>query len=193
VSVQFAGLPTTTESITRAVLRIAGEHGMSAVRYDEFPFVHDMASRLMDHDVSSVETFRAVQAIQPASSLCYREDGVVTGVLGLLLLRATALDQLMHGTFDGKDIDFDLLSRGAERPAVGYAWGIAATSRTAGAAVTAFSGPLGEGATGGITFVARAVTEVGRHVALTRFGFRPLRHPDDDMLISYPAVMEAAE
>jgi hypothetical protein len=181
-----------THAVSQEMLTVVADFGFSPVAAEEFPGVHEMASRLMNHDVASVETFLAVQAIQPGSSLAYREDGVVTGVLGVLLLRAGATAQLMNGTFDGVDVDLDLLSGPREVPAIGYGWGVAATTKTAGAAITAVSMPLRKGPLGPFTFVTKAVTPVGRHVSLTRYGYEPLRHPDDDMLISRAERQEAA-
>ncbi len=174
----------TTDQITRELLTLAAEYGFSPVRPDEFAFVRDMAANLMKHDVSSCETFHAVQALQPASSLCYREDGVITAIMGILLLREAAVAPLMRGAFDGVAVQPDLLSRGDERPAIGYAWGIAATTKAGGAAITAVGMPLRLGPLGALTFVTKAVTGAGRHVAIARFGYEPMRGPDDDMLVS---------
>jgi hypothetical protein len=174
----------TADQVTAGLLALSSEYGFSPVRPDEFADVRDMASRLMNHDVSTCETFQAVQALQPASSLCYREDGVITAIMGILLLREPAVAPLMAGAFDGVAVEPDLLSRGDETPAIGYAWGIAATTKAGGAAITAVGMPLRLGPLGELTFVTKAVTGAGRHVAITRFGYEPMRGPDDDMLVS---------
>ena len=184
--------PQATAHVTTDILALADRYGFGAVRPEEFPDVHVMASRLMNHPVSSCETFRAVQAVQAGSSLCFREDGVITGIMGVLLLRKPAVAQLKSGRFDGKDVDIELLSRGAERPAIGYGWGIAATTKAAGAAITALGMPLRLGPLGALTFITKAVTGAGRHVAITRFGYQPLRHADDDLLISAPVAERLA-
>lgn len=184
--------PQTTDAITEGVIAVAGEFGFSPIETNEFPAVCEMASRLMKHEVASCETFRAVQAIQPGSSLCFREDGVITGLTGLLLLREAAVAELLAGDFDGVAVDTDLLSRPGERPAIGYGWGIAATTKTAGAAITAVSMPLRLGPLGALSFVTKAVTGAGRHVAITRMGYQPLRHPDDDLLVSWVDTLRRA-
>jgi hypothetical protein len=176
----------TTARVTERMLALVSEFGFAPIESEEFPAVHDMAASLMKHKVSSCDTFKAVQAIQAGSSLGFREDGVVTGIMGVLLLRAPAVDQLMQGRFDGVEVDPDLLSRDDETPAIGYGWGIAATTKAAGAAITAVGMPLRLGPLGAFTFITKAVTGAGRHVAITRFGYRPLRHPDDDLLVSEP-------
>ena len=174
----------TADEITQGMLDVAREYGFSPVEAHEFAVVRDMAARLMNHDVSSIETFAAVQTLQPASSLCFREDGAITAIMGVLLLREPAVGPLMTGAFDGVAVQPELLSRGAEVPAIGYAWGIAATTKTGGAAITAVGMPLRLGPLGTLTFVTKAVTGAGRHVAITRFGYEPMRGPDDDMLVS---------
>ena len=174
----------TTDQVTRGMLAVASEYGFSPVEAHEFAAVGDMAARLMRHDVSSCETFNAVQRLQPASSLCFREDGEITAIMGVLLLREPAVAPLMAGAFDGVAVEAELLSRGDEKPAIGYAWGIAATTKAGGAAITAVGMPLRMGPLGELTFVTKAVTGAGRHVAITRFGYEPMRGPDDDMLVS---------
>jgi len=37
-----------------------------------------------------------------------------------------------------------------------------------------------------LTIFTKAVTPVGRHTALNRHGYQPLRRPDDDLLIRLP-------
>lgn len=185
-------LPRTTAAVTDAVLELARQFGFGPVQPEEFPEVRAMASRLMNYEVSRCDTFEAVQSVQAGSSLCFREDGAITGIMGVLLLRPAAVAQLMEGRFDGADVDIDLLSRGGETPAIGYAWGIAASTKTAGAAITALGMPLRLGPLGALTFITKAVTGAGRHVAITRFGYRPLRNPDDDLLVSAPAAQRLA-
>jgi hypothetical protein len=182
----------TTAEITRAMGGVAAAHGFRSVRPREFPQVRDMAARLMSHQVSTSTTFRAAQRIQPSSLLCYCEDGVITGVLGILMLREAAVEQLKTGRFDGVDVDLDLLARGNEAPAIGYGWGMAASTKPAGAAIISVTMPLRVGPFAALTFITKAVTGVGRHVSITRFGYRPLRGPDDDLLINDPIVTRRA-
>ncbi|MGH6956108.1 MAG: hypothetical protein ACREEW_05530 [Caulobacteraceae bacterium] len=182
----------TTADVTQAVIAVARQFGFTPVETNEFPVVGEMAARLMKHEVASCETFQTVQAIQPGSSLCFREDGAITGITGLLLLREVAVAGLLAGEFDGVAVDADLLSRPGEGPAIGYGWGIAATTKTAGAAITALSMPLRLGPLGGLSFVTKAVTGAGRHVAITRMGYQPLRHPDDDLLVSWAEAQRRA-
>jgi hypothetical protein len=188
----FDSRPHTAAQIGAAMLNVAAEFGFRAVAPTEFRAVRSLAARRMKHRVSTCRTFRAVQAIQPASSLCFCEDGVITGLNGVLLLREAAVAQLMSGAFDGLDVDLELLARPGEAPAIGYGWGMAATTKPGGAAVIASTMPLRVGPLGAIPFVTNAVTAVGRHVSITRFGYRPLRGPDDNLLINDPVDLRRA-
>jgi hypothetical protein len=179
---------TTTAQLGREVLHLAAQHGFYPAAHDDFDVVHEMASRLMAHKVTSIATFRAVQDVQPWASCCYREDGVVTGLMGLLLLREKAVAQMLDGSFDGMEVDTDLLSRGRELTAMGYGWGMAATTPASSAALRACVWQVRSVALGHLSFTATAVTPAGRHVCITRLGYRPMRHPDDSLLISDPIV-----
>ena len=181
-----------TASVSSWMIEIAAGLGMTPIAEAELPQAIEMTSGLMRHKVARLETFVAVQAIQPASALAFREDGVVTGVIGTLLLRAPTFRQLLGGAFDAVDVDLDLLSRGREAPSLGYAWGIAASNKTAGAAVMALGEAFRQGPFRPFPFYAKAVSPVGRHIALTRGGYQPLRHADDDLMVRQAAAMVAA-
>ena len=178
----------TTAKVAEDMLVVAAQHGFRPVSPHEFVAARRMAARRMGHAVSTARTFRAVQRLQPASCICFCEDGEITGVIGILLLREAATARLKSGDFDGVNVDLDLLARAGEVPAIGYGWGMAAATKPAGAAIIAVTqafrvGPLAE-----FTFITKAVTAVGRHVSITRFGYRPLRGPDDDLLINDPVA-----
>ena len=178
--------------IGHEVIAFSARHGFLPARDEDFDVVHEMAGRLMSHKVTSVATFKAVQAVQPWSSFCCYEDGQVTGLMGLLLLRDAAVQQLMDGVFDGMEVDTDLLSRPNEIPAIGYGWGIVATTEKSSNALKACGWPLRSGPLGPLTFITTAVTPAGRHVCISRLGYRPLRHADDSLLISDPIAARQA-
>ena len=170
----------------QAILSIAAEVGLVAPVPDEMGQARDLAAELMRHDVVSVETLLAVQAVQPTATLIFKEDGRITGVSGQLLFRRSAITQLYGGVFDAVDVDTRLLSRPGERPAAGYSWGIAASTKRAAAAVILFGKEVRARLYPNLVIFTRAVTPVGRHIATTRHGYRPLRGPDDDFMIRLP-------
>ncbi|HTX48121.1 MAG TPA: hypothetical protein VME40_01910, partial [Caulobacteraceae bacterium] len=65
----------TTARLGREVLELAARYGFRSAAHDDFEVVHEMASRLMAHKVTSIATFRAVQDVQPWASCCFWEDG----------------------------------------------------------------------------------------------------------------------
>lgn len=175
-----------------AVASLAASHGIVPASADDLPEMRDLAERLMNHKVASMEAYVAVQAVQPPAILVYREDGRMTGVFGRLFLREEGVRQLLDDRFDALDVDCDLLSREGERPAAMYAWGVACETRAAGVAILGGAGAIRSILFPVITAFTRAVTGAGRHVAMTRYGFRGLRHADDDLMVSEPKFAEAA-
>ena len=169
-----------------AMFAIGADFGMSAPSDDEMPVARDLAATLMRQEVVSVETLRAVQAVQPAATLVYREDGLITGVSGQLLFRPSAVAPLFAGSFDAMEVDTRYLSRPGEIAALGYCWGVAASTKRAAVSVIGFSKRVRELLFADLTIFTKAVTPVGRHTALNRHGYQPLRRPDDDLLIRLP-------
>jgi len=148
--------------------------------------------RLMGNDVASVKTIVSILALQRASILVFIEAGSVTGIVATLLLRASAEPTLEAGGFDGLAPDEAFLARPEEPSPIYYLWGIAGATKTASTAVMELSRRLRYGALAELTAYARAATPVGRHVGVTQLGFRPVRRPDDDLLISAPLAARLA-
>lgn len=175
------------------MLAVAAANGMAQPTDDEMPIARDLAATLMAQEVVSVEVLRAVQAIQCAATLVYRqEDGKITGVAGQLLFRPSAVELLLADELDTMNVDTRHLTRPGEAPALGYCWGVAASTKPAAGAVIGFSKRVREQLFDDLTIFTRAVTPVGRHTALNRHGYVPLRRPDDDLLIRLPERQVAA-
>lgn len=170
------------------VIAAAAPFGATPAEAGDLPHAQDLATRLMAHKVASLETYLRVQRIQPAAVLVAKEAGRVTGVAGMLFLRQAAVDQFLAGAFDALDPADDLLTPEGESPAALYAWGVAAATRTGGQAILGGGRAVRLRLFPTITAFTRAVTGAGRHVALTRYGYRPLRHADDDLMVSEPAL-----
>jgi hypothetical protein len=171
-----------------ALLEAMAAIGMTQPTVEELQAGQALAGSLMKHKVVSVETLRAVQEIQPASSLVFKEDGVVTGVAGQLLLRQSAIAAFFEDRFSAADVNLDFLSREGELIAVGYGWGVAGSTPQARAAVHGFGRLMRSEVFPHLATFARAVTEVGRHICLSQYHYQPLRHPDDDLLLRLPCV-----
>lgn len=181
-------LPPANRHLNNAeMLAIGREFEMRPPVGDEIDEACELASRLMAHKVVSAAKLLEVQLVQPAATLVFMEDGRVAGLSGQLMLRSSAVRPLFDGRFDATDIDVAHLCRDGELIALGYGWGIAASTKTAGRAIGAFGQAVTARIYCEIPTLTRAVTAVGRHVAQTRYGYVPLRHPDDDILIMLPA------
>jgi hypothetical protein len=181
--------PTTSE-ILKSTVEVMAKYGWAPVREDECVLVREMAAELIGPDVASAETLLAVRRLQAASCLGFHENGRITGVLGYLFLGRSALDDMMAGRFDALKLDVGRLSAADEPPALGYTWGIAAVSKNASAAAYAAAAELRADLWRDLPFVTRAVTPVGRHIAITRGQYTPLRFPDDEFMIRRPAAVQ---
>lgn len=175
-----------------AMVEVAREAGLRPAVGDEITAARDLAAELMKHEVVSIETILAVQAIQPAAMLVFDDGQQITGVFGQLLLRPSAVRPLFDGAFDALNVDTDFLTRAGEPAALGYAWGLAASTKRAAASLILHGQLVRRRLFPNLTIFTRAVTPVGRHIALNRYGYQPLRHPDDDLLIRLPEPVAAA-
>ncbi|HZZ87947.1 MAG TPA: hypothetical protein VFE13_06385 [Caulobacteraceae bacterium] len=188
-----ADLPPAVDRMrNNAMLAVGRDFGMAPPTPAELAEARELAGTLMDHKVVGIDTLNAVLAIQPASTLIYKEDGKVTGVSGQLILTSAAFAPLLAGAFDAVNLDTTYLAREGELVALGYGWGIAASTKPAGYAVSNAGRVIRETLFPNIATFTKAVTAIGRHVALTRYGYQPLRHPDDDLMISFAKQQAAA-
>ena len=180
--------PVTSRLDPEAMTAVALEAGMVPAAEDEIAVARQLAADLMQHDVVSIGTLQAVRAIQPAAMLVYKEDGRVTGVFGQLVLRPSAIRRIFEGDFDALDVDTEYLSRAGEIAGLGYAWGLAASTKRAAASLILHGQLVRARLFPDLTIFTRAVTPVGRHIALNRYRYQPFRRPDDDLLIRLPEL-----
>jgi hypothetical protein len=187
-----AELPVATSRLDPdAMIAVALEAGMIPLAEHEIPIARNLAGDLMQHEVVSVETLLAVRAIQPAAMLVFKDEDQITGVFGQLLLRPSAVRSIYAGEFDALNVDVDYLSRPGEVVGLGYVWGLAASTKRAGAALMLQGQLVRRRLFPDLTIFTRAVTPVGRHIALNRYRYQPFRRPDDDLLIRLPESVAA--
>jgi hypothetical protein len=184
--------PPSSRLDPEGMLAVAAIAGMEAARNEDMPAARELASTLMGQEVVSIPILEAVQAIQPAATLIFREEGKITGVWGQLMLRPSAIEPFFDGRFDALDLDTDYLARPGELIGLGYFWGIAATTKLAATASFQNGALIRPRLFPDLTIVTKAVTPIGRHLALNRYGYQPLRHPDDDLFIRLFAREAAA-
>ena len=182
-----ADIPDAIDKMdSEGMLAVGREFDMTPPTLAELAEARALAQTLMDHEVVSEATLIKVLAIQPASTLVYREDGKITGVSGQLMLTPPTFRIMLAGEFDALNVDTELLAREGDLVSLGYGWGIAASSKPAANAVSWVGRTMRLRLYTHIAGFTRAVTEVGRHIALNRYGYEPLRHADDDLMISLP-------
>jgi hypothetical protein len=182
-----ADIPEAIDKMdSEGMLAVGREFDMTPPTLAELAEARALAQTLMDHEVVSEATLIKVLAIQPASTLVYREDGKITGVSGQLMLTPPTFRIMLAGEFDALNVDTELLAREGDLVSLGYGWGIAASSKPAANAVSWVGRTMRLRLYTHIAGFTRAVTEVGRHIALNRYGYEPLRRADDDLMISLP-------
>lgn len=151
-----------------------------------------MASQLMGHEVAEVGTIVTILALQPASTLVFREGDEVTGFASTLLLKPGAEAALLADRFDGIRPPRALLCRADDPVGLFYVWGVAGSTKAATTAIMRFCHALRFEALADVTAYALAVTPAGRSAGLTRLGYRPARHADDDLIVGAPAAQRRA-
>jgi hypothetical protein len=175
-----------------AILASTAEIGLAPPTHGELAEARVLAARLMGHEVASLETFLAAMAVQPTAVLVFKEEGRVTGVVAQILVNRRAVDQIVAGRLDALNLDPALLTMEGRRPVASYYWGVAASTKAAGRATLA-GGDAVTAPFPTLTAFCRAVTGAGRHVAITRYGYRPLRGPDDELMVRERQIVESAE
>lgn len=170
------------------IIAVSAPHGATPAKAEDLPEAQALATRLMEHKVASLETYLRVQEVQPAAVLVARDEGRIAGVVGMLFLRQAGVDQILEGRFDALDPPTEVLTPEGESPVALYAWGVAGATKVGSQAILIGGRAVRLELFPTITGFTRAVTGAGRHVALTRYGYRPLRHADDDMMVSEPTL-----
>lgn len=151
-----------------------------------------MAGDLMGHDVAEVATILALLALQPGSTLVFREDARVTGFASTLLLKSGAEAELLADRFDGLRPQQALLCGPDDAVGLYYVWGVAGSTKTATTAIMRFQAALRYAALADLTAYALAVTPAGRRAGLTQLDYLPARGPDDALIVGAPTAQRRA-
>jgi hypothetical protein len=183
----------TSRQYTNEMLDLARSHGFSPPQPGEFAAASRLAAELMKHEVASGGTLERMLALQPASSFVIRAEGEVVGMLGNLLAREPIAAAVWEGRFSGLSPDPAFLCDPDEIPAYYYFWGFAGSTKTGARAASNLQQAIRYEVLSDLTAFGFAASPVGRHVGATKLGFQPLRHPDDDYMISPAVLREAAE
>jgi hypothetical protein len=167
------------------------ELGFEAASDDDLMFARELAAGLIGERIATLETSRTMRALHPMSTMVFKEEGKVTGVLGALPLRASGLLALATDRFDPVNPDPDQIAPAGEDPLAVYGWGFAATTRRASAAVLNGANLFRTTVFPTIPGFARAATDAGRRVLMGRLGYVPFPRSTTGLLWTPP--LQASE
>lgn len=166
--------------------RVCAQHNLFPAKSEDLPEAHALASSLINSDLVALDLMRRIHQASGGAMYVHRENGTMTGTLGLLVLAQVDVDQLRAGQFDGRFIDPDRLPTTAEQFAGTYIWVSAASTKNASRAVVKGGGAMVDNLLWGLPVYSRAATEDGMR-ALLNFNFAPL--PTHDKLLERPAML----
>jgi hypothetical protein len=142
-----------------------GRIGMDEARAADLAAGRALAAELINPQIASEEALRAIHARNGAGLYVVREEGVVTGMLALVLLNEAGFHALLDDTFAALNPALEHVAGRTEEPAAIYGWGVAGANRAA--AATAALAAQASCEISPCPFFARAATEAGLRL-LTR-------------------------
>jgi len=190
--VSSSGKEPTARVYGEALLAAGAAHGFSPPDAAEARAGRVMAGELMGHDVAEVETILALLALQPGSTLVFREDARVTGFASTLLLKSGAKAELLADRFDGLSPQGALLCGPDDPVGLYYVWGVAGSTKAATTAIMRLQAALRYATLANLTAYALAVTPAGRRAGLTQLDYLPARGPDDALIVGAPTAQRSA-
>ena len=151
-----------------------------ALRHGLFPAIpgeieqgREIAVRLIGPLIAPVNVFAAIQERCGAAVFVYRQNGEAQGFLAMIPLRSSGLAKLKADSFDALDPALEDVCLEDETPAAVYAWGLAATTVRASAAVVRALMALRDEALPQVPFFCRAATAQGAKVIHGKLGYEP--------------------
>jgi hypothetical protein len=192
---RFSDLTTADQADGRVndperIAEVAASFDLAPASDDDIRMGRQIAARLIGEGIAAADTFIAMQRLTRSSVFVYREEGAVTGMLGLFLLRPVGLRAIEAGVFDAVTPDMDMVARPGERPAACYGWGFAASTERGGAAVVRTAVALQERLFWAIPTFTRTATPDGLRVILGPMGYQRYSQ-SDPMLVWRPAAASA--
>lgn len=184
---RFSDLAATEQTEGRVndperIAAVAASFGMALATDDDIRAGREIAARLIGEGIAAADTFIAMQRLTRSSVFVHREERVVTGMLGLFLLRPAGLRSIENGVFDAASPDMDLVARPGERPAACYGWGFAASTERGGSAAVRTAVALRERLFWAIPTFTRTATPDGVRVVLGSMGYRPYNQSDPTLV-----------
>jgi hypothetical protein len=146
--------------------------GLYPAGADEVIEARAFAAGLIGGEIVTPEALQMVHERTGAGLFVYRYDGVLSGVIALVLLTDEGLRAAMSDAFDALAPNPAHVARFDQDPAGVYGWGIAAADKAAARRLAEASGAMTSNSIGHLPHFARAATEAGARF-MERLGFRP--------------------
>lgn len=175
----------------QGILHCLASLGLHPASPDDIEVARGLAAELIGPYVAAAATFDWVHRKTRASLFVYRQNGDITGTLGIVPLKPQGLDAVLRDTFDARNPARETVCRPGDPFAALYGWGFAASTRKAAAAVVIGSMRLRETVFAPIPCFTRAATPAGERIIRTKMGYQPYRGSRSGLLISPVAALLA--
>ncbi len=176
---------TTGPTVAQAVRdELALFHIYPALEAEVAP-ARDFAAALIGGENVKVEALKMVHERTGAGLFVYHDDGVLVGVMALILLTDEGLRAVMSDEFDALSPAAAQVARPNERPAGVYGWGIAAADKTAARRLVEASSAITTNSIGHLPHFVRPATEAGARL-MERLGFRPYARSNKGLVLLDP-------
>jgi hypothetical protein len=184
--------PESQGDVMASIRACAAAHGLFPAHHDEITRGREIAARRIGPLIASASTLAAVQARNGASVFAYRKDGATQGFLAILPLGPSGLRKIEQDAFNALEPDLEDVCRDGDAVAAVYAWGIAAETVRASAAVVLCLIAMHQQAAPKAPFFCRAATPAGAKITAGKLGYAPYPPSKTGMLFK-PARVGALE
>jgi len=133
----------------------------------------DIAASLIDPNIAPASAYAEAAVWSGMCALVFTEEDKVTGMVAILFLSRAGLAAVAEQTFNARAPDRVHLAKAGEPVYGGYAWGIAATTKTGARLCVGFADAVRRELFSKVPVFSRAATGDGMRV-LTNLGYRPV-------------------
>lgn len=176
---------------TRHLIEVADQFSLKRPNRDEVHQGREVAINAIGQNIAEADTYLSIQEHSGICPLVFREEGIVTGMLAMLLLNQTGHRALRDGDFNAIKPHISHLSLAGECVSAVYGWGFVATTKLAGRALVGATSAYQKELFSSIDCYTRAATPDGKRVLVDALGYRSVPWPDETGLIWIPGKAEA--
>lgn len=154
-----------------AALEVGRRFGLRQPTAAQMSEGRDIAASMIDPAIAPASAYAEAADWSGMCSLVHVEEGRVTGMVAILFLSREGLEAVALQDFNARAPDKVHLARAGEPVYGGYAWGIAATSKTGARACVGFADAVRRGVFGVVPVFSRAATADGMRVLTGSLGY----------------------